>query len=161
VRKSTRFAVLMLLMLGCVGCDQVTKAVARAHLVQAHSLSLLGDTLRLQHEENAGAFLSIGASLPEGLRRALFTAGGALLTLGAMGWALFSPRLKWSGVIGAALISSGGVGNLIDRFTQGGHVTDFLNVGIGGLRTGIFNVADMVLVLGLLLAAHDGMTARD
>jgi|HubBroStandDraft_4_1064222.scaffolds.fasta_scaffold428306_1 signal peptidase II len=151
----------MLLMLGCVGCDQVTKAVARAHLVQAHSLSLLGDTLRLQHEENAGAFLSIGASLPEGLRRALFTAGGALLTLGAMGWALFSPRLKWSGVIGAALISSGGVGNLIDRFTQGGHVTDFLNVGIGGLRTGIFNVADMVLVLGLLLAAHDGMTARD
>jgi signal peptidase II len=148
-------------MVGCVGCDQVTKAVARAHLPQGHSLSLLDDTLRLQHAENAGAFLSIGASLPEGMRRALFTAGGALLTLGAMGWALFSPRLKWSGVIGAALISGGGVGNLIDRFAQGGHVTDFLNVGIGGLRTGIFNVADMALVLGLLLAVHDGMAARD
>jgi len=29
-----------------------------------------------------------------------------------------------------------------------GHVTDFLNVGIGSLRTGIFNIADVVGLLG-------------
>jgi lipoprotein signal peptidase len=34
-------------------------------------------------------------------------------------------------------------------------------VGIGPLRTGIFNVADFVLLIGLALIAHDGMTARD
>jgi signal peptidase II len=30
-----------------------------------------------------------------------------------------------------------------------GQVTDFLNVGIGSVRTGIFNVADVVVVMGL------------
>jgi signal peptidase II len=36
-------------------------------------------------------------------------------------------------------------------------VIDFLNVGIGSLRTGIFNVADMAIMLGvfLLLFAKD------
>jgi signal peptidase II len=29
-------------------------------------------------------------------------------------------------------------------------VVDFLNVGIGGLRTGIFNVADVFIVAGVL-----------
>jgi signal peptidase II len=30
-------------------------------------------------------------------------------------------------------------------------VTDFLNVGIGPLRTGIFNLADMAIMAGALL----------
>jgi signal peptidase II len=30
-------------------------------------------------------------------------------------------------------------------------VTDFLNVGIGNLRTGIFNIADMAIMTGALL----------
>jgi signal peptidase II len=30
-------------------------------------------------------------------------------------------------------------------------VTDFLNVGFGSLRTGIFNVADMMILAGALL----------
>jgi signal peptidase II len=32
-----------------------------------------------------------------------------------------------------------------------GSVVDFLNVGIGSLRTGIFNVADMAIMLGVAL----------
>ena len=50
-----------------------------------------------------------------------------------------------------ALILSGGVGNLIDRVLRGGLVVDFMNVGIGTLRSGIFNVADLGIVGGLVL----------
>jgi signal peptidase II len=32
-----------------------------------------------------------------------------------------------------------------------GRVIDFLNVGIGGLRTGIFNVADVAIMVGVAL----------
>lgn len=32
-----------------------------------------------------------------------------------------------------------------------GYVTDFLNVGIGTLRTGIFNAADMTIMAGTLV----------
>ncbi|HXC20398.1 MAG TPA: signal peptidase II, partial [Steroidobacteraceae bacterium] len=53
--------------------------------------------------------------------------------------------------IALALIAGGGISNLIDRLLYGGRVTDFLNVGIGSLRTGIFNVADMAILAGALL----------
>ena len=45
----------------------------------------------------------------------------------------------------------GGLGNLIDRVNHGGNVTDFLNVSVGLVRTGIFNGADMALMLGVAL----------
>ena len=51
---------------------------------------------------------------------------------------------------------AGGASNLIDRFTHGGYVVDFINLGIGSLRTGIFNVADIAITLGvLILLAHN------
>ena len=40
---------------------------------------------------------------------------------------------------------------MIDRLLYDGRVTDFLNVGIGSLRTGIFNLADMAILAGALL----------
>ena len=49
-----------------------------------------------------------------------------------------------------ALSVAGGVSNLIDRVAAGGLVMDFLNLGIGRLRTGIFNVADMALTFGVI-----------
>ncbi|MEJ0007739.1 MAG: signal peptidase II [Steroidobacteraceae bacterium] len=66
---------------------------------------------------------------------------------------------RWQ-VTGLALFAAGGLGNLIDRITGDGRVTDFLNVGLGPLRTGIFNVADMTLMVGVVvfLIAAGGAT---
>jgi len=50
-------------------------------------------------------------------------------------------------------ILAGGVGNLIDRISNDGLVIDFLNVGIGPLRTGIFNVADIGVMFGAAVLA--------
>jgi signal peptidase II len=55
--------------------------------------------------------------------------------------------------IAVALIVGGGVSNLMDRLRYGGYVVDFLNVGVGPLRTGIFNVADMAIMVGVFLWA--------
>ena len=53
------------------------------------------------------------------------------------------------------LILAGGIGNLIDRLSNGGYVTDFICLGIGPIRTGIFNIADVAITLGcLLIACH-------
>ncbi|WP_419661036.1 signal peptidase II (lipoprotein signal peptidase) domain protein [Desulfosarcina variabilis str. Montpellier] len=48
-------------------------------------------------------------------------------------------------------LSGTGIGNLIDRILHNGFVMDFLNVGIGPLRTGIFNVADVAIMGGAAL----------
>jgi hypothetical protein len=62
--------------------------------------------------------------------------------------------------IGAALVCSGGLGNLIDRIGRHGYVTDFLNAGIGPVRTGIFNVADFALMLGISVLFISGSVIK-
>jgi len=57
------------------------------------------------------------------------------------------PRLA---PLGLALVFAGGASNLVDRIVRGSAV-DFLNVGVGPLRTGIFNVADVAITLGVVL----------
>jgi signal peptidase II len=74
-----RLAILLTTIVGCVGCDQVTKQVAREHLNSGSTISFLHDSVRLQHIENPGAFLSMGAALPTNVRSMLFTFGGAAL----------------------------------------------------------------------------------
>lgn len=64
-----------------------------------------------------------------------------MLVAGALLWAVGSQHMSTTQTVGAAMVCSGGIGNLIDRFAQHGHVMDFLNVGVGSLRTGVFNVA--------------------
>jgi signal peptidase II len=49
------------------------------------------------------------------------------------------------------MLLGGGLSNLFDRIAYGGYVLDFLNVGIGPLRTGIFNVADMFIMAGVFV----------
>src|SRR5690349_4610646 len=147
----TRALLVSVLFLACVGCDQVTKAIARDQLVLGDEHSFAGDSFRLTLAENPGAFLSIGESLPVHLRSTLFIVGVGLASLGALLAALFAKGLGAWHVAGLSLIASGGVGNWIDRLTNDGRVTDFLNVGVGGLRTGIFNVADMVLMAGVAI----------
>jgi len=113
--------------------------------------SFLHDSLRLIHVENVGAFLSLGEALPDHIRSTIFIVGVGLISLGALLAAFFARDLgRWQ-VAALTLIASGGVGNWIDRVTNDGRVTDFLNVGIGSLRTGIFNVADMVLMAGVAI----------
>jgi signal peptidase II len=133
----------------CVGIDQATKIVVRAEISVGVSYSWLHDTVRLTHAENSGAFLSLGGQLPESVRRTLFSTVALLVSLVALIAALLMRDISRNQVIGLTLISAGGFANWIDRVTNDGHVTDFMNVGIGWLRTGIFNVADMALMVGI------------
>jgi signal peptidase II len=114
----------------------------------------LADTIRLEYVENTGGFLSLGASLPSSARTTLFTLGTGVMLFTLVGAAV---RFRWRGwlLIGASLVVAGGASNWVDRLVQG-SVVDFLNIGVGRLRTGIFNVADMAIMLGaaVLLFAH-------
>ena len=153
-----RLVALCLLLVATAGCDRVTKHLALTTLAGQPDQSFLGDTVRLAYHENPGAFLSFGAPWrPETQRvvfqiaNAAFLAGIAVLTL-ASSWS----RLAACGLM---LIFAGGVSNLIDRVAVG-RVIDFLNVGIGPLRTGIFNVADAAIMCGVALLLFDAWRQR-
>ena len=54
-------------------------------------------------------------------------------------------------MVGASLILGGGLGNFIDRTLHEGGVVDFVSVGFSGLRTGIFNFADLAIIGGVVI----------
>lgn len=146
--------VLVVAILGTIGCDRVTKHLATATLADQPSRSYLADTIWLGYVENRGGFLSLGADLSPGVRSVVFTGVNGLM-LAAM--VVLGMRNKWRGVqaLGLALFVAGGASNWIDRVVRG-SVVDFMNLGIGPLRTGIFNVADIAIMAGAALVIfHD------
>jgi signal peptidase II len=155
--KTSGWILPLVLLLTTVGCDRLTKRLAVAHLSGAPPQSYFQNTIRLEYAENSGAFLSLGANLPEGIRTAVLTFGVSLLLIIV---AILAVRRRWNGVplAGVALMWAGGVSNLIDRAFNG-SVVDFLNVGIGSLRTGIFNVADVAVMLGAVLVVFGDLKA--
>jgi signal peptidase II len=148
---SRRLALIALVLFCCIGFDQATKALAEHSLPRDQPWSYLGDTLRLQVAYNYGAFLSLGDSLPPQLRQGLLSIGVACVLLGILVYLLRSQKVDQRTVLALSLVVAGGVSNLIDRLRFDGYVVDFLNVGIGPVRTGIFNVADMAIMLGVAM----------
>jgi signal peptidase II len=114
-------------------------------------ITFLQDSVRLTYAENPGAFLGIGASLPAPARAAVFRVAASLIVLGLVLSAFLWPGLSRGRVVALTLLAASGLGNLVDRYLQDGRVTDFLNIGIGNLRTGIFNVADVLGVVAVTL----------
>ena len=155
-----RLAVVLFVLVSCVGCDQATKSVAKSLLAEVEVWSVLGDGVRLQLAHNSGAFLSLGAWLPEVWRQTFLMGGVGVLLLGMLGHALLSEQPRPVGVFAMALLFAGGVSNLADRFVYGGNVVDFINIGIGSLRTGIFNVADICITVGVFILVTGEFTGR-
>jgi signal peptidase II len=58
--------------------------------------------------------------------------------------------------VGFSLFLAGGLGNWIDRLLNEGRVIDFVSLGVGGLHTGIFNVADVAITAGILMVLVAG-----
>jgi signal peptidase II len=153
-----RGVLLCLLLAGTAGCDRVTKHFAVTTLAGMPERSYLGDTVRLDYHENAGGFLSTGAKWHPAVRAAVFQGANAIFLLGTI---VMAARSKWSRLAGVGLVLfvAGGLSNLVDRIAMG-SVIDFLNIGIGPVRTGIFNVADVAIMLGIALLLADRYRAR-
>src|SRR5436309_12176226 len=103
-----RLLVFALVLGASVGCDQATKQIANATLRGEAPRIYLGDTFRLVWATNEGAFLSLGANLPEAARYWVLTIAVGLLLLGITGYSLTSRKLDAYQVAGYACIAGGG-----------------------------------------------------
>lgn len=148
---------IIVITLSCIVIDQVSKFVAKIYLHPSGYYSFAGDTFRLQYAENSGAFLGLGANLPDPWRHLIFTVLVGIFLLALLVYLLRSTELTSLATVCLSLVCAGGLSNLIDRIAYDGRVVDFLNVGIGPLRTGIFNVADMAITFGALLMLGESL----
>jgi signal peptidase II len=148
-------------LLACVGCDHAAKHVAEQWLAGTAGVSLLGGAVRFELVANPGAFLSLGARLPEAVRDVLLI-GLVPVLLAAVGWSMLrGPGASRAQVTAFGLIAGGGLANWLDRLANDGAVTDFVSLGVGSVRTGIFNLADLAIVAGLALFLAVGARRSD
>lgn len=139
--------------------DQASKAWLKQALTPGVDLVALNGAVVVTPVYNPGAFLSLGAGLDDHARGLVFTVGVAAVLVALLVWSLRARSLgRWE-LVGAGSFLGGGLGNLVDRLAQDGVVFDFLNVGLGSLRTGIFNVADVGLMVGVALFCLGGLVA--
>ncbi|HEX2779530.1 MAG TPA: signal peptidase II [Gemmatimonadaceae bacterium] len=128
--------------------DILTKRLAMASLDYGVPRDIIGDWLRFTLVFNRGA--AFGTTVGDASRW-IFT-GLALVILFVLirmarqarpeeGWKLFA----------LGMICGGAIGNLVDRLRWTNGVVDFVDVGIGGHRFWVFNVADSAVSVGAVL----------
>jgi signal peptidase II len=131
------------------GCDQISKEVVRKNISKYEVVNIIDQTLLLTHVENTGAMLGMGENLSPTLKL-IFLQIIPLTVLIVLLFLLFRKTQMHTAVaLAFASIIGGGLGNLIDRIIKG-KVTDFLQIKIGPLSTGIFNLADVSVTMGVI-----------
>ncbi len=145
-----RGAIILLVILN-IGCDQISKNLVRKNVEFRETIELVGQNFILTKVENKGAMLGFGADLPTMLKIILLQVLPVVVLLVLFFRVLRKSNMnKWL-VFAFACVIGGGIGNLIDRIAYG-QVTDFFHIDLGGyIKTGIFNMADVSVTMGVLL----------
>ncbi|MDF1548555.1 MAG: signal peptidase II [Bacteroidales bacterium] len=130
--------------------DFITKQYAITHLKGNAPVYYLYDTIMIYYIENSGAFLSMGSNWPIAVKYILLAALPIAFCLYGIYYCLVKEK-NVTRIILFATIIAGGLGNLVDRLLNDFKVVDFLNFGIGNLRTGILNVADLSVTFGAII----------
>ena len=146
-----RIFVLVLVLSSCIGCDQVSKDLVIDNLRYSPAVTLWSDTVHLLYAENPGAAFSLGADLHPDLRFWFFTVGSGLFLGGLLLFTLMRHGASHLEVLGIALILGGGVSNLLDRILKDGRVIDFVMLQFGDVQTAIFNFADVMIIMGMVV----------
>lgn len=120
-----RFWSLSLMMAFLIIADQLSKGAIQSSLYYGQTIPVVDGFFSIAYVKNTGAAFGFGANGPEWFRQ-IFFLGLPVVFCGWIFWMLIK-TLKGPFFISLAyaLIISGAVGNLIDRFSMG-YVVDFL-----------------------------------
>ncbi len=160
MKKNMKFIVVLVLVILNIGCDQVSKSMAREQITQGERTELLSGYLILVKTENTGAFLSMGQNWNPTIKKIVFWGMPIVVLFGLLGLLLFTNKFSRNMIIGLSFIVGGGLGNLYDRILYG-SVTDFMLIDIGIAKTGIFNMADVSIMVGMGIILLETLLAKD
>ena len=158
-----RFPTIVLLafvLASCVGCDQITKDLARDRLKSSGPVTLIENAIHLVYAENPGVAFGLGSNLPDDVRFWVFSVGITLVLLGISAVAYLRRHQGQLYLMGSTLLLAGGVSNLIDRFVNDGHVVDFMMISLGSMSTAVFNLADVLVLCGAATIIASALAAR-
>jgi signal peptidase II len=152
-KGSLKYVLIVAVLCINVSCDQISKKIARETIGYRENIRF-GDHVTFTKVENSGAFLSFGQYLPETLKVIAFRIFPIVMLIAVASTIVAKQRVSVLAIGGVGFFIGGGLGNIYDRLTYGA-VTDFILIHIWGFHTGIFNMADVSILVGCCLILLD------
>jgi signal peptidase II len=151
-----RLSYLSLIIFFNIAVDQISKYIVRKNLAYQELIPIIKGRFNLIKVENSGAFLSMGDELPGFLRTIVLT-GLPLMVLGFGLYYLYTKPLPKLLQIAIAFLIGGGIGNIYDRILHS-SVTDFMHMDFYLFQTGVFNFADISIMIGIGILLFDTLS---
>ena len=137
-----------LLCLVLVILDQLTKQIIVSLFTLGESV-VINSYLSWTYIQNTGAafsFLSGGG----GILKAFLLSVSLFVSAMLMVWIHKTPAIRRQRLFGQFILLSGALGNLLDR-AQYGYVIDFIDVHYENYYWPVFNVADSLIFIGVVM----------
>ena len=137
-----------LLCLALVIFDQLTKQIVVSLFALGESM-VINSFVSWTYIQNTGAafsFLSGGG----GILKAFLLSVSLFVSAMLMVWIHKTPAIRRQRLFGQFILLSGALGNLLDR-AQYGYVIDFIDVHYQNYYWPVFNVADSLIFIGVIL----------
>jgi signal peptidase II len=139
-----------------IGIDRLSKFIA-------HKVMKAG-----VYEKSITSWLSFGYTLNRGISWGILNTHSWWLTHTITAILVFiniifvlytvAQRRAGNSIVGETLVIIGGISNLIDRFVYGG-VIDFIVLSYGNWQWPSFNIADSLIILGVIVMIYKEMRA--
>ena len=130
--------------------DQVTKYFVATKISHYESIPIIKDFFYLVNIENTGVTFGMLRNLPPLLKKPLLV----FLPIIIAGFVIYllvkTPIEEKLSTIAFSLILGGAIGNIFDRVRMN-YVVDFLHFNLGFMWWPAFNIADAVIVCGMVL----------
>ena len=131
----------LLVIVGSIGLDQLTKWLAVTYLKGGGSFPLWEGVLHFTYVENTGA--AFGSFKDQ---RWVFMIVSSIAIVALVGYYFYFKPKDWLTTTALAFITGGGIGNMIDRVLMG-YVVDFIDFTL--IDFAVFNVADSFVCVGV------------
>jgi signal peptidase II len=145
-----KYWILLIVFVCILALDQASKVLIENSVPLHQAIEVIPGFFAIVHVENRGAAFGMLSSLPGAGIFFVIISLIAIVLIGAYFHWLKEEEV-WAPFC-LALVLTGAVGNLIDRFRLG-SVVDFLDVHYRGWHWPAFNVADSCITIGVLLLA--------
>ncbi|EPR71187.1 Lipoprotein signal peptidase [Winogradskyella psychrotolerans RS-3] len=142
-----------------IAIDQISKVIVRTTMIKGGrgQINVIQDYFQLIWVENKGAFLGMGSDMNPTLRLIFLLILPTLVLAYVIYYIIKTKELDRMSLIAFCCIAGGGIANVFDRIVFG-QVTDFFYINLGGVfKTGIFNVADMSVTIGMVILLFSGI----
>ncbi|MDY8138229.1 signal peptidase II [Aquimarina sp. 2201CG5-10] len=147
ISKKIRLLLILSLILLNVSCDQISKNVVRHTIEKNEQIQVFKENFILTKVENRGAAYSLGSDLAPILKILLLQLLPIIVLIFLLRQLIIKTNYSRETIIGFTFIIGGGIGNLFDRIIRG-SVTDFMIMDLGIIKTEIFNMADVSIMVG-------------